>query len=87
MKNTKPLSWAKLDPYDYKIIHRGDGLDEIWIRVSSLDDAEVADLSTEITANDGNIYVEGHYYKLRDMYTIYADTHPFAEIIVSEQTW
>ena len=57
----KTAGWAKLDLYDYTIDDFGDGSYQVHIRVNSRDDVAIADLSTDITSHEGNIYVEGLY--------------------------
>lgn len=67
--DNRPTSYAKLDSYDYKF-RRVDGkIYAIVVYVDSLHDVEVADIASEITASEGNIYVEGNYFKLVQMYT------------------
>lgn len=54
--------YAKLDGYDYELHYDEEGrLDEIRVRVDSNKDVIIADISTEINANDGRIYIEGYY--------------------------
>ena len=56
-----PISWAKLDMYDYEIEEFPNDRFVIHISVDAVNDLEVADISTAITYNDGYIYVEGNY--------------------------
>lgn len=60
--------YAKLDGYDYELHYDEEGrLDEIRVRVESNKDVIIADISTEINANDGKIYIEGYYTVLVKM--------------------
>lgn len=60
--------YAKLDGYDYELHYNEEGrLDEIRVRVDSNKDVIIADISTEINANDGKIYIEGYYTVLVKM--------------------
>ena len=67
----KPLHYAKLDSYNYNLIRSlgGECIDAIVIKIDSQSDSIVSDIATDITAADGNIYVEGYYLELKDMFT------------------
>ncbi|MEG0239473.1 MAG: hypothetical protein RR643_04915 [Anaerorhabdus sp.] len=57
----KPIRYAKLDTYDYDLLMAGGSVYSIAIPVTSDTDVDITDISSEITANDGFIYVEDHY--------------------------
>lgn len=59
--------YAKLDNYDYEILMNGEIITGIKIRVDGHNDVTISDISTEINANDGNVYVDGIYGKMEDM--------------------
>lgn len=60
--------YAKLDNYDYSLTKDSNGkVEYVVIVVDSSVDVVIADISSEITGADGNIYVEGHYLKLVKM--------------------
>lgn len=60
--------YAKLDGYNYELNYDENGdLDEIRIQVEGNTDVVIADISTEINANDGKIYIEGYYTRLDKM--------------------
>ena len=62
---------VKLDMYDYEVIRDSNRNDiyYIFIKIESNTDSLIADISSEMTACDGLIYVEGHRYKLIHMTT------------------
>lgn len=54
---------AKLDSYDYSIVPtEKEGIDIIKVKVISNRDVTIADISSDIVANDKRIYVEGRRY-------------------------
>ena len=71
MKGQATTNWAKLDGYQY-ILKKDSKKDlyDIYILVDSIDDPEIADISTLITSNDGNIYLEGLYLRFKDIQVI-----------------
>lgn len=54
------MQYAKLDTYDYRLNVQHGIVEEVCVFVDSPRDVRIADISTEITANDGRIYVDGH---------------------------
>lgn len=50
---------AKLDMYDYELIYNQDTVKRILINVKGNTDVTIADIATEITTHNDNIYVEG----------------------------
>ncbi|HEI0617260.1 TPA: hypothetical protein SIF56_004473 [Escherichia coli] len=60
---------AKLDSYNYEIVHIRDSFYNIKIRVKGNMDVSIADIASDVNAHDGNIYVEGRYYNLNSMET------------------
>lgn len=66
--------WAKLDEYDYEFIY-GQSITGYWgitavrIMVDGNSDSDITDIVSEITATDGFVYVEGHYFKIIE-YTV-----------------
>jgi hypothetical protein len=54
------MRYAKLDFYNYDLGITDGVVEEVYVYVDSPRDIQIADISTEITANDGRIYVDGH---------------------------
>lgn len=79
-------SLAKLDSYDYELGFGGKyGHMMIRIPVDGPEDITVADLSTSITASDGHIYVEGHYFGFDEMRVHEINGQYYVDIHVHEE--
>lgn len=66
------MKLAKLDTYDYDI-NMTATFDEVIIRfaMDGFNDPDIVDILSEIQNSDGNIYIDGHYYKYSDEYKIF----------------
>lgn len=66
---------TKLDMYNYEFKRLGQDamrITNIYIHLlQSRDMVDIADISTEITGSDGNIYVEGRRFKEKGISVIY----------------
>ena len=66
---------TKLDMYNYefkRLGHDAMRITNIYIHLlQSRDMVDIADISTEITGSDGNIYVEGRRFKEKGISVIY----------------
>lgn len=61
----RPVRFTKLDMYDYELVTDSDGLvTNVIVYTDTSNDIVIADISSEITASEGYIYVEGHYMQL-----------------------
>ena len=61
----RPVRLTKLDMYDYELVTDTDGLvTNVIVYTDTSNDIVIADISSEITASEGHIYVEGHYMQL-----------------------
>ena len=61
----RPVRFTKLDMYDYELVTDTDGLvTNVIVYTDTSNDIVIADISSEITASEGHIYVEGHYMQL-----------------------
>ena len=61
----RPVRFTKLDMYDYELVTDTDGLvTNVIVYTDTSNDIIIADISSEITASEGHIYVEGHYMQL-----------------------
>lgn len=81
-------SWTPLDKYDYSLDITDDDIPEytVWIKVDSLNDIEIADISGKITATDDRIYVEGHYLHIIDGITVlYANNSQYLMVMHAEE--
>lgn len=62
---------TKLDPYNYEFMRLGSDamrITNIYIHLNrEFGLIDVADISSEITSSDGNIYVEGRRFKCRGL--------------------
>ena len=56
------MKTTKLDMYDYHTIHKGDVDYEIQIFVPDHLSYSIADISTNLTASQHQVYLEGDYY-------------------------
>lgn len=56
------MKTTKLDMYDYRTIHKGDVDYEIQIFVPDHLSYSIADISTNLTASQHQVYLEGNYY-------------------------
>ena len=56
------MKTTKLDMYDYSTIHKGDVDYEIQIFVPDHLSYSIADISTNLTASQHQVYLEGNYY-------------------------
>ena len=65
--DSRPTRYAKLDDYDYYLQFNKDLVTGVSIEVDSCTDVNIADVASDITGADGNIYVEGHYLKFLEM--------------------
>lgn len=63
----RPTRYAKLDNYDYDLEFTEGLVTGVSIKVDSCTDVNIADVASDITRADGNIYVEGHYLKFLEM--------------------
>lgn len=82
--DNRPVSYAKLDNYDYAFIYADNKIKQIVVYVGSNHDIDIADIASDITASDGNIYVEGHYFRLIEMLPPVNKENPMITIIVDE---
>lgn len=55
-----PMRTVKLDKYDYELVWSMDSIVQVQIEVSSNSDWTIADIASQLTSTDGNIYVDGH---------------------------
>ena len=61
----RPVRFTKLDMYDYELVTDSDGLvTNVIVYTDTSNDIVIADISSEITASEGYIYVEEHYMQL-----------------------
>ena len=61
----RPVRFTKLDMYDYELVTDTDGLvTNVIVYTDTSNDIIIADISSEITASEGYIYVEGYYMQL-----------------------
>ena len=67
--------YAKLDIYDYRVDALEMNYVDIVIEIDGTTDITIADIASDITASDGNIYVEGHYYTLANMHVEPKELH------------
>ena len=81
----EPISWAKLDTYDYSIDEYPRGRVVINIPVDAVNDVVVADLSTAITSNDGYIYVEGRYLVFEKIRIVKGSGVPYVAVITTHK--
>ena len=65
--DSRPTRYAKLDNYDYDLEFAKGLVTGVSIKVDSCTDVDIADVASDITGADGNIYVEGHYLKFLEM--------------------
>jgi len=65
--DSRPTRYAKLDNYDYDLEFTKGLVTSVSIKVDSCTDVDIADVASDITGADGNIYVEGHYLKFLEM--------------------
>ena len=79
------MSYAKLDMYDYELYFPGDHI-IVDIKVSSANDVDVADIATDITANNGKIYVEGYRLCYQDMRIKVGGGNWYLELITKEES-
>ena len=56
------MKTTKLDMYDYHTVHKGDVDYEIQIFVPDHLSYSIADISTNLTASQHQVYLEGNYY-------------------------
>ena len=56
------MKTTKLDMYDYNTVHKGDADYEIQIFVPDHLSYSIADISTNLTASQHQVYLEGNYY-------------------------
>ena len=78
----RPIRFAKLDMYKYTLVKAANGLvKDVIIYTDTSYDVAIADISSEITASQGNLYVEGYYLKLVDGVKPYKDDHGVGVII------
>ena len=54
-----PMRTVKLDKYDYELVWSMDSIVQVQIEVSSNSDWTIADIASQLTSTDGNIYVAG----------------------------
>lgn len=75
------MGLAKLDGYDYILLP---GV--IRINVSGTNDPDLVDIMSEVERSDGNIYVEGRYYRYLNNYGIFSNraSNPYLELHVVE---
>lgn len=83
--DNRPESYAKLDSYDYKFRKVDGKIYAIIIYVDSVHDVDIADIASESNANGGNLYVEGHYFKLLAMKTVNDEHKPYMLLTVVEK--
>lgn len=79
--------YAKLDGYDYELYFLDEKLVQIEINVDSNTDVIIGDISTEINANEGSIYVEGFYVQLIKMnveFDILSNSHTIVIEVMEE---
>lgn len=84
MEDNRPVSYAKLDIYDYDFRYNNGKIDLVLINVGSNHDVDIADIASEITSSDGNIYVEGNYLKFKSITTKVINGDTMAVISVVE---
>lgn len=82
--DNRPVSYAKLDSYDYAFIYADNEIKQIVVYVGSKHDIDIADIASDITASDGNIYVEGHYFRFIEMLPPVDTDNPMVTIVVQE---
>lgn len=63
----EPKVYCKLDMYDYQLVLADNEVTQVFLDMDSIHDIDIADIASEITASDGNIYVEGHYLEFIQM--------------------
>lgn len=68
------MGHARLNGYDYDLSTYADSSGkvmevEIRIKIDSPSDIDVADIATEITANNGILFVDGYFIEKRHMWT------------------
>lgn len=81
----KETSYAKLDSYDYTFLTTKKGrITNIIIKLESVNDVDVADISGEVVAADGKIYVEGYYFDYVAMYTYQDGPDAYLDIEVKQ---
>lgn len=65
--DNRPVRYTKLDSYDYDFEIEDDIIKGIMVYVGSNHGIDIADIASDINSNDGNIYVEGHYFRFESM--------------------
>ena len=81
----RPVRFTKLDMYDYELVTDTDGLvTNVIVYTDTSNDIVIADISSEITASEGHIYVEGHYMQLIVMRPFKLDNRVGVNIHVNE---
>lgn len=83
--DNRPLSYAKLDAYNYKFRKVDGKIYAIIIYVDSVNDVDIADIASESNVNGGNLYVEGHYFQLLNMKTVNDSDKPYMLLTVVEK--
>lgn len=68
------MGHATLNGYDYEYIAYKDPFKnvmevEIRVKIDSPSDVDVADIATEITANNGILFVDGYFIEKKHMWT------------------
>ena len=71
------IRYTKLDAYDYFVMPIEMDYVDIQIRIDGNTDVTIADIASELTVSDGNIYLEGYYYTLDDIQIIGRVMHIF----------
>ena len=61
------MKTTKLDMYDYNTVHKGDMEYEIQISVPDRLSYSIADISTNLTASQHQVYLEDHYYLITNV--------------------
>lgn len=80
----KPERYAKLDMYDYYFKREQGHITNVLIGVDSNYDVDIADISSDITACDGNVYVEGHYLRFHEIRITEINGKTYIDIVASE---